>query len=292
VVEGFARHLPSAEIYVYDNNSEDNTACEAHRAGALVRRESQQGKGYVVRRALAELDSDIYILADGDGTYDPATAPAMVDKIWSERLDMVVGVRQDVEKSAYRMGHRLGNRLFNEMVARLFGKRCGDIFSGYRALSRPFAKSFPSLATGFEIETEITIHALQLELPTEEIVTRYSPRPFGTTSKLRTYYDGFWIFISIFLLLKHHRPFLMFGAISLIAVIVSLVIGVPTVVEFIKTGLVSRIPSAILAASLMVIAVISLTAGIILDSVARAACEQKRLFYLMVSRTNRPPGSL
>jgi len=292
VVESFKRHLPSAYIYVYDNNSEDDTALQAERAGAIVRREPMQGKGYVVRRALAEVDSDVYILADGDGTYDTSSAPEMVHRLWSQRLDMVVGVRQQVDKSAYRMGHRLGNRLFNRMVAWLFGKGCGDIFSGYRALSRPFVKSFPSLATGFEIETEITVHALQLELPTDEIVTRYSPRPVGTTSKLRTYHDGFWILVSIFLLLKHHRPFLMFGVIALIAAVVSFAIGLPTVVEFLKTGLVSRIPSAVLAASVMVIAVISLTAGIILDSVARAACEQKRLFYLIVPRRKQPPGAL
>jgi len=246
VVEDFKRYLPSADIYVYDNNSADDTARQAEGAGAILRREPMQGKGYVVRRALSEVDADIYILADGDGTYDASAAPEMVHQLWSQRLDMVVGVRQQTETSAYRTGHRFGNRLFNGMVAWLYGKGCADILSGYRALSRPFAKSFSSLATGFEIETEITVQALQLQLPIDEMVTPYSARPAGTASKLRTYHDGFWILVSIFLLLKHHRPFLMFGIIALIAALVSLTIGVPTVVEFVETGLVSRIPSAVL----------------------------------------------
>jgi hypothetical protein len=243
-----------------------------------------QGKGHVVRRALAEIDADVYVLADGDGTYDASAAPLLVDRLVSQRLDMVVGVRQQLNESAYRRGHRFGNRLFNRMVAWLFGKGCGDMLSGYRALSRPFAKSFPSLATGFEIETEITVHALQLALPTDEIPTPYRPRPAGTVSKLRTYHDGFWILVSILSLLKHQRPLLMFGVAALVIALVSVGIGLPTVVEFVETGLVSRVPSAVLAASLMVIAFISFTAGIILDSVARAAREQIRLFYLSVPR--------
>jgi glycosyltransferase involved in cell wall biosynthesis len=290
VVHGFRQHLPSAQIYVFDNNSQDGTERLAKLAGAILRREQLQGKGYVVRRALAEIDADVYVLADGDGTYDPAAAPKLVQRLWSQRLDMVVGVRQHVEKSAYRRGHRLGNRLFNRIVSWLFGKASADIFSGYRALSRPFAKSFPPRATGFEIETEMTVHALQLGLPMDEIPTPYRPRPDGTASKLRTYHDGFWILLTILLLLKHQRPFLMFGVVALVAALLSLAIGLPTVTEFIETGVVFRIPSAVLAASLMVIAVVSLAAGIILDSVARVAWEQRRLFYLMVPR--RGPHSI
>jgi glycosyltransferase involved in cell wall biosynthesis len=285
VIHDFRRHLPSADIYVYDNNSADDTAEQAERAGAILRREPLQGKGYVVRRALAEIDADIYLLADGDGTYDASAAPELVRKLWSERLDMVVGIRRDASKLAYRKGHRAGNRLFNRIVYWLFGKDSEDMFSGYRALSRPFAKSFPSLATGFEIEAEITVHALQLELPTAGVPTLYGQRAADSASKLRTYRDGFRILVSLLLLLKHHRPFLLLGALALAVALLSLAIGLPTVVEFAKTGLVTRLPSAVLAASLMVVAVISLTAGIILDSVARIGWEQKRLAYLTVART-------
>jgi glycosyltransferase involved in cell wall biosynthesis len=287
VVDDFRRHLPAADIYVYDNNSADDTAAQAERAGAILRREPLQGKGYVVRRALAEIDADIYLLADGDGTYDASAAPDLVRRLWSERLDMVVGVRRDASKLAYRKGHRAGNRLFNGIVSWLFGKESEDMFSGYRALSRPFAKSFPSLATGFEIEAEITVHALQLELPTAGVPTLYGERDADSASKLRTYRDGFRILLSLLLLLKHHRPFLLFGALALAVAFLSLAIGLPTVVEFAKTGLVTRLPSAVLAASLMVIAVISLTAGVLLASVARIGWEQKRLAYLTVARMKR-----
>jgi glycosyltransferase involved in cell wall biosynthesis len=286
VVEDFKQHLPSAKIYVYDNNSDDNTALDARRAGAVIRREKMQGKGYVIRRAFSEVDADVYVIADGDGTYDPSAAPEFVRRLWSDRLDMVVGVRQHSDKSAYRIGHTFGNRVFNKLISSFFRKGYRDIFSGYRALSRPFVKSFPSFATGFEIETEMTVHALQLELPIDEIPTRYSPRPAGTASKLRTLPDGLSILASVFLLLKHHRPFLVFGVTAITAAALSLAIGVPIVLEFAETGLVPRFPSAILAASLMVIAVISLTAGIILASVARLAREQRRLFYLMVRRSD------
>ena len=292
VVGDFKRHLPSADIYVYDNNSDDDTARQAEHAGAILRRETMRGKGHVVRRALSEVDADVYILADGDGTYDASAAPELVHRLWSQRLDMVIGVREQTDKSAYRIGHRFGNRFFNGMVAWLFGKGCGDIFSGYRALSRPLVKSFPSLATGFEIETELTVHALQLKLPMDEIVTRYSPRPAGSTSKLRTCRDGLLILVYLFLLLKHHRPFLIFGIVALITALTSLAIGLPIVVEFWQTGLVPRFPSTVLAASLMVIAVISLTAGIILHSVAWAAWEQRRLFYLIVPRLSQHSDTL
>ena len=284
VVEDFRRYLPSATIYVYDNNSSDETVAEARRAGAVVRQEAMQGKGFVVRRALAQIEADVLVLADGDGTYDAAAAPELVNLLCVQQLDMVVGVREPVEQEAYPSGHQFGNRLFNAIVTWLFGKGFRDIFSGYRVLSRPFVKSFPSIARGFEIETEISVHALQLGLPTAEVVTAYGKRREGTASKLRTYQDGASILLTILRLLRHQRPFLMFGVIALISALLSVTIGEPIIAEFLRTGLVPRLPSAVLAASLMVIAVIAFVTGIILDSVAHAAEEQKRLFYLSVSR--------
>jgi hypothetical protein len=288
VVHDFRRHLPTAAIYVYDNNSRDNTADEASQAGAVIRREPLQGKGFVIRRALAQIDADIYVLADGDGTYDAASAPEFIDLLCSQQLDMVVGVRRAIEQEAYRTGHRLGNKLFNTIVKKLFGRGFQDIFSGYRVLSRPFAKSFPCVATGFEIETEMSVHALQLNLPTAEVVTAYGKRIEGTESKLRTCRDGARIMIAILRLLRHQRPFLMFGCIALLLAVISIVIGLPIVGEFLRTGLVPRLPSAVLAASLTVIAVISFVTGLVLDSVAHAAADQKRLFYLSISHLRHP----
>jgi len=291
VVEDFRRYLPGATLYVYDNNSSDDTVEEARRAGAIVRREVMRGKGFVVRRALSQVEADVCILADGDGTYDAASAPELVHILWSQQLDMVVAVRKPVEEDTYRSGHQFGNRLFNLIVKWLFGNGFRDIFSGYRALSRPFVKSFPSLATGFEIETEMSVHALQLNLPTAEIVTPYSKRSEGTQSKLRTYQDGAAILVAILRLLRHQRPFLMFGIIALILALTSVGIGLPVVSEFLRTGLVPRLPSAVLAASLMLIAVISFVTGIILDAVAHVAAEQKRLCYLSIPR-HKPAQSV
>jgi glycosyltransferase involved in cell wall biosynthesis len=284
VVEEFRGHLPSATIYVYDNNSSDDTAAEAMRAGAIVRQEAMQGKGFVVCRAFSQVEAEVYVLADGDGTYDAACAPEFVHRLWSEQLDMVVGVRRHVNKDAYRTGHRVGNKLFNLVVRWLFGAGFRDVFSGYRALSRPYVKSFPSVATGFEIEMEMSVHALQLFLPTAEVVTTYTKRTEGTESKLRTYRDGAAMLIAILRLLRHQRPLLMFGAIAIMLAFASVMLGLPIVLEFLETGLVPRLPSAVLAASLMVIAVTSFVTGIILDSVAHAAVEQKRLFYLSIPR--------
>jgi glycosyltransferase involved in cell wall biosynthesis len=284
VVHDFRCHLPDATIYVYDNNSNDDTITEAKRAGAEVRQESMQGKGFVVRRALSQVDADILVLADGDGTYDAASAPKLVKLLCSQQLDMVVAVREPIEQGVYPSGHQFGNRLFNSIVAWLFGKGFRDIFSGYRALSRPFVKSFPSVSKGFEIETEISVHALQLDLPTAELVTPYTSRMEGTASKLRTYADGTSILIAILRLLRHQRPFLLFGVIALLSALISLAVGIPIIAEFLRTGLVPRFPSAVLAASLMVIAVIDFVTGIILDSVAHAAREQKRLSYLSIPR--------
>ena len=284
VVEDFRRSLPTATIYVYDNNSTDDTVAEARRAGAIIRHEAMQGKGFVVRRALSQVEAEIWVLADGDGTYEAASATELVHMLWSQQLDMVVGVRSHVEKEAYRSGHQFGNKLFNVIVKWLFGHGFRDIFSGYRAFSRPFVKSFASVAGGFEIETEMSVHALQLELPTAELITPYHKRSEGTESKLRTYSDGLAISIAILRLLRHRRPLLMFGVIALTSALVSIAIGIPVVSEFLRTGLVTRLPSAVLAASLMVIAVISFVAGTLLDSVAHASNEQKRLFYLSIPR--------
>ena len=269
---------------MYDNNSSDNTIAEAKRAGAEVRQETIQGKGFVVRRALSQVEADILVLADGDGTYAAASAPELVKLLCSKQLDMVVAVREPREQGVYPNGHQFGNRLFNTIVAWLFGRGFRDIFSGYRALSRPFVKSFPSISKGFEIETEISVHALQLNLPTAEVLTPYLSRMEGTSSKLRTYADGALILLAILRLLRHQRPFLLFGVISLMSSLISVGIGVPIISEFLRTGLVPRLPSAVLAASLMVIAAISFVTGVILDTVAHAAAEQKRLSYLSIAR--------
>ena len=284
VVAAFRHYLPSATIYVYDNNSSDDTVVEAKRARAVVRHEVLQGKGFVVRRALSEVNADVYVLADGDGTYDASSAPKLVRRLWSEHLDMVVGVRNHTDGEAYRTGHLVGNKLFTFIIKWLFGAGFRDVFSGYRALSRPFVKSFPSVASGFEIETEMSVHALQLGLPTAEVVTTYGKRKEGSESKLRTYNDGARILIAILQLLRHQRPFLMFGVIALMSALASVAIGLPVILEFLRTGLVPRLPSAVLAASLMVIAAVGLVTGIILDSVAHAAAEQRRLFYLSTAR--------
>jgi Glycosyl transferase family 2 len=284
VVENFRRYLPSSTIYVYDNNSSDGTVAKAMEAGAVVRQEVLQGKGFVVRRALSQIDADVYVLSDGDGTYDSSRAPELVGRLCSEHLDMVIGVRSYIEGEAYRAGHQVGNKLFNFIVKWLFGAGFQDVFSGYRAMSRPFVKSFPSVASGFEIETEMSVHALQLDLPTAEVATTYSKRKEGSESKLRTYRDGAGILIAILRLLMHQRPFLVFGVIALISALASIAIGLPIILEFLRTGLVPRLPSAVLAASLMVIAAVSLVTGTILDSVAHLAAEQRRLFYLSTVR--------
>ena len=286
VVRGFARALPEAAIYVYDNNSTDRTAALAAEAGAVIRCEPLQGKGNVVRRMFADIEADIYVMADGDGTYDPDSAPEMVRMIAEEGLDMVVGARQETgEAVAWSQRRRLGNRLLTGFVAKLFGKRFTDILSGYRAFSRRFVKSFPALAPGFEIETELTVHALELRVPVAEIETPYVARPEGSESKLSTSRDGARIVRTIFLLLKEERPFRFFGAISLALALVSVLLAYPLLIEFLETGLVPRIPTAVLCTGLMLLAFLSLTCGLILDSVSRGRREIKRLAHLAVPRT-------
>ena len=285
VVADFRQALPQSEIYVFDNGSTDNTGAEAAAAGAIVRRIRQRGKGNVVRQAFAQVDADVYVLADGDGTYDAARAPELVELLWDERLDMVVGAREHQgESGAYRKGHQLGNRLFNWLIHRLFAPTFIDIFSGYRVFSRPFVKSFPALATGFESETEMNLHAIQLGLPCLEVPTRYRSRGEASESKLKTYRDGIRILWFIVRLLKHLRPLFLFATLATLAAVLSLTIGLGVIVEFAQTGLVPRLPTAVAAASLMIIAGVSLATGLILDGVAYTQQESKRLAYLSISR--------
>jgi glycosyltransferase involved in cell wall biosynthesis len=287
VVRGFKSALPSAKIYVFDNNSADATVAIASAAGALIRREMLQGKGNVVRRMFADVDADAYVMADGDSTYDPDYSAVMVDRLFEEHLDMVVGTRVASEGAAYPTGHRFGNRLLTFAVANLFGERFTDMLSGYRVFSRRFVKSFPAMSSGFEIETELTIHALELHLPVAEVVTPYKIRLPGSTSKLRTYSDGLKIVRLIVVLYKSERPFQFFSAIAGVFLALALALGIPLVVTFIETGLVPRQPTAILATGLVLLSALSFIAGLILDTVTRGRRETRRLAYLAVP----PPES-
>ncbi len=274
--------MPGATVYVYDNNSSDDTPGVAARAGAVVRRERQQGKGHVVRRMFADVEADVYVLVDGDGTYDASAAPRLVELLLDERLDMVNARRVDGGESTYRRGHRFGNRLLTGIVARLFGRRFDDMLSGYRVFSRRFVKSFPALSTGFETETELTIHALSLAMPVGEFPTRYVERAAGTASKLRTVRDGVRILGTILQLTKEERPLLFFSVGFAGLAALSVTLALPVVIEWLRTGLVPRFPTAILSASIMLLAFLSLASGIILGSVTRARREIRRLQYLSV----------
>jgi glycosyltransferase involved in cell wall biosynthesis len=279
-VAGFRAALPSAVIYVYDNNSRDRTRALAAEAGAVVRSEIQQGKGHVVRRMFADIDADVYVMADGDLTYDPKAAPGMVDQLLAEQLDMVVGTRRHEAKSAYRGGHVLGNRLFTGLLSGLFGRSFSDIFSGYRVFSRRFAKSFPVLSSGFEIETEMSVHALELRMPVGEVETAYLARPEGSESKLSTFSDGWRILKTILTLYRIERPVLFFGAIGAALVVAALILAFPLVLTYLDTGLVPRFPTAILVTGMIIIAVLCVFAGLILDTVTRGRREVRRLAYL------------
>lgn len=283
VVMAFREKLPKAKIYVYDNNSTDNTFEVASKAGAVVRRESLQGKGNVVRRMFADISADIYIMADGDGTYDIGEVNHMVEELITNGLDMVTGLRIDSQDGAvFRPYHKFGNRLLTSMVSWLFGSQFKDILTGYRVMSRRFVKSFPALSRGFEIETELTIHSLDMRVPVKEIETKYSARPAGSTSKLNTYRDGIRILTTIIFLLKEVRPLLFFTSIFAILTLASVIMAVPIFVTFIETGLVPRFPTAILSTGLMILAFISLASGIILDNVTRGRRENKRMHYLNI----------
>lgn len=283
VVKDFVEQLPDASIYVYDNNSTDDTVQVAQAAGAIVRREKHQGKGHVVRRMFADIDADIYVMVDGDATYDASSAKRLIDELVKNQLDMVCGRRTGHAAEAYRLGHEFGNRMLTTMVSNTFGSTFKDMLTGYRVFSRRFVKSFPVLSTGFEIETELTIHALSLHMPVNELDTQYYARPEGSESKLSTIKDGLRILKTIIAMTKEERPLYFFSIIFTLLVAVSLVLGVPIVFEWLDTGLVPRFPTAILSASIMMLAFISLVAGIILSSVARARREAKRLQYLTLS---------
>ena len=279
-VEGFRAALPNATVYVYDNNSRDRTSEIAAASGAVARSERQQGKGHVVRRMFADIDADVYVMADGDLTYDPGSAPQMVALLLTEQLDMVVGTRRHEAKEAYRGGHVIGNRIFTGLLSKLFGRSFNDIFSGYRVFSRRFVKSFPVLSSGFEIETEMSVHALELRMPVGEVETRYLARPEGSESKLSTYGDGWRILRTIATLYRVERPVLFYGGIGALLLVAALLLSIPLVITYVETGLVPRLPTAVLVTGMTIVAVLCFFAGLILDTVTRGRRETRRLAYL------------
>jgi glycosyltransferase involved in cell wall biosynthesis len=285
VVADFRNSLPTARIFVYDNNSSDRTAEVARAAGAEVRTERRQGKGHVVRRMFADIDADIYVLVDGDATYDATSAPRMVDTLMSDHLDMVVGFRDDQAQAAYRPGHRTGNLMLTSFLASVFGEAFKDILSGYRVFSRRFVKSFPVLSDGFEIETELSVHALELALPVAEIETPYYARPAGSFSKLNTWRDGFRILGTILKLYRSEKPLRFFTAMGIFLMLVSIGLAIPVVITYLETGLVPRLPTAVLSMGLMIMAVLAVSSGLVLDTVTRGRREMKLLAYL-----SQPPG--
>ena len=286
VVGDFRACLPGAVVYVYDNNSTDGTAQAAAAAGAVVRREGLQGKGHVIRRMFADIEADAYVLVDGDDTYDASAAPEMVRLLLDGQLDMVNGQRSEVdgEAGAYRRGHRLGNRVLSGLVRAVFGDRIKDMLSGYRVFSRRFVKTFPALASGFETETEFTIHALDLMMPLAELPVSYRERPAGSASKLRTYSDGLRILRTIIVLVKEERPLQFFAAAGGLLMLLAILLGIPVVTTYLQTGLVPRLPTAVLVTGIIMISFLSFACGLILDSVARGRKEAKRLAYLAIPR--------
>jgi glycosyltransferase involved in cell wall biosynthesis len=286
VVSAFRKALPSAQVYVYDNNSRDRTAEVARAAGAEVRSERRQGKGHVVRRMFADIDADVYLLVDGDATYDAPSAPGMIERLVNDHLDMVVGLRVDREQAAYRRGHRTGNWLLTSFLSSVFGQAFTDILSGYRVFSRRFVKSFPVLSDGFEIETELTVHALELAMPVAEVETPYYARPEGSVSKLNTWRDGFRILGTILRLYRSEKPLRFFTIIGLFLALVSIGLAIPVVITYLEEGLVPRLPTAVLSTGLMIIAVLSVSSGLVLDTVTRGRREMKLLAYL-----GQPPVS-
>ena len=280
VIGDFRANLPDAAIYVYDNNSTDRTAEVARAGGATVRRERRQGKGHVVRRMFGDIDADVYVLVDGDATYHAPSVHAMIARLLDSGLDMVVGARRDQEQAAYRPGHRLGNRMLTGFVDRVFGAAFADMLSGYRVFSRRFVKSFPALSSGFEIETELTVHALNLELPVAEIETPYFARPVGSVSKLSTWRDGLRILRTIVRLYRAERPLQFFGSIGALLAVVAVVLAIPIFVTYVEQGLVPRLPTALLSTGLMILAFLSGACGLVLDTVTRGRREMKMLAYL------------
>lgn len=280
VVAGFRDALPSAAIYVYDNNSSDFTALKARAAGAIVVREPRQGKGNVVRRMFSDIDADVYVMADGDGTYRPEDSPLLVTTLFSERCDMVVGTRSGVKDDAGRTGHAFGNAIFNRIYHFLFGRDFTDIFSGYRVFSRRFVKSFPAVSHGFEIETEMSVHASQLRMPVAEISLEYGRRPEGSTSKLSTFRDGARILRMFAMLMKETQPFAFFSILSTAVIALAVGIFLPVFAAYLETGLVARMPTLVMTTALGLTGVLLFICGVILDSVARGRVETKRIFYL------------
>jgi hypothetical protein len=282
VMSDFKRALPDAVVYVYDNNSTDHTILEARAAGAVVRREQLQGKGHVVRRMFADVDADIYILVDGDDTYDANAASGMLAMLIERQLDMVSAARYGAMRDAYRLGHRLGNVFLSALVSWAFGGGITDLLSGYRVFSRRFVKSFPALSSGFETETEFTIHALTLHMPVQEVRARYRNRAAGTSSKLSTFKDGIRILRAIVTLIEHERPLPVFSLNAMLLMVLGTGLGLPVVMEYLRTGQVPRLPTALLATGLVLLAHLSLTCGLILDAVSRGRKENKRLAYLAI----------
>lgn len=288
VIDGFRATLGGAAIYVYDNNSTDRTIEIARAKDAIVRRVTQQGKGHVVRRMFGDVEADVYLLVDGDATYHAPSARAMIEKLAREHLDMVVGARVENVPAAFRHGHRFGNRMLTGFVRRMFGATFTDILSGYRVFSRRFVKSFPVLSGGFEIETELSVHALELELPVAEIATPYFARPEGSASKLSTWRDGLRILAMIARLYRSERPLRFFSVLGLVIAAVSIVLAVPIVITFWEQGIVPRLPTAVLSTGLMILACVALACGLILDTVTRGRREMKLLAYLAQPAPNRP----
>jgi glycosyltransferase involved in cell wall biosynthesis len=289
VVADFRKALPAAEIFVYDNNSSDRTATVARDAGAQIRSERRQGKGHVVRRMFADVDADIYVLVDGDATYDATSAPRMIETLLSDHLDMVVGFRVDQAEAAYRPGHRTGNRMLTGFLSAVFGEAFKDILSGYRVFSRRFVKSFPVLSDGFEIETELSVHALELALPVAEIETPYFARPAGSVSKLNTWRDGFRILGTILKLYRSEKPLRFFSAIGIFLVLISIGLAIPVIVTYLEQGIVPRLPTAVLSMGLMILAMLSVSSGLVLDTVTRGRREMKLLAYLSQPPVNQTP---
>lgn len=282
VVRDFRLHLPGATVFVYDNNSTDDTARVAAEAGAVVRHETLQGKGHVVRRMFSDVDADIYVMVDGDDTYDAAAAPRLVETLINGHLDIVNGARLATADAAFRPGHRFGNRLLSGLVSTVFGKRNSDMLSGYKAMTRRMVKSFPIKSEGFEIETELLVHALEMNLPVGECPTDYRERGEGSTSKLRTYRDGLRILWLISHLIRENKPLQFFSAIAGLAFVLALALGIPVVLEFSRTGLVPRLPTAVLSMGLALSALLSLNAGLVLDGVSRGRREARLLAYLAI----------
>jgi glycosyltransferase involved in cell wall biosynthesis len=280
VVADFRKALPAAEIFVYDNKSTDMTASVSRKAGAQVREEGRRGKGNVVRRMFADIDADIYILVDGDATYDATVAPRMIERLLTDHLDIVVGRRVDHGENAYKRGHRFGNRLLTGFLTKIFGEAFEDILSGYRVFSRRFVKSFPALSNGFEIETELSVHALELALPVAEFDTLYSSRPEGSFSKLNTWRDGVRILATILNLYRFEKPLQFFSIVGSAIALLSIGLGIPVIVTYLKTGMVPRLPTAVLSMGLMIVALLAAASGLILDTVARGRRETKHLHYL------------